>query len=46
VIVSKRMKNGVLFTVVNLEGNPRDLEKGPVKLKQLIPDDSLGQSRR
>ena len=32
----KRMKNEVTFTAVSLEGNPRELEKGPVKLKLFI----------
>jgi hypothetical protein len=29
----RRMKNDVPFDAISLEGNPGDLEKGPVKLK-------------
>ncbi len=37
------MKNEVTFTAVGLEGNPRELEKGPVKLKLFIQGSAQDQ---
>jgi hypothetical protein len=40
---SKRMKNEAPFSALSLEGDPRDLEKGPVKLKLFLEGSARNQ---